>query len=260
MKRLFLFLFLLLFVPPFLLGQGLKMTNKITHFGEDKRTTTSSIYLADKKLRSESKDDEGNKRGSIFKEEEGVLYTIDHKNKRYTKITEEDIEQMEKMMARMEDLPESSKEMMGDRMKKMMSNDQKEINYEKTGNSKRISPWGSCEEWKGMDPEGNMVEKVYTTPREDMKLTQEHFDVLVGLIDFFSFMPEGMDQNYPVGTSDDGGPKGFGVLWIYYDENGDKTQKVKVTEMKEKDIPDSRFDPPSDYQVNEMNMGGGGRR
>ncbi|MFB6258915.1 MAG: hypothetical protein ABEH38_09490 [Flavobacteriales bacterium] len=249
------------FLPSLLLAQGLKIVNKVTTYEEKERTNTSTLYLTDKKVKTKSKSSNGRKTSSIFKKEDQVLYTIDHKNKRYTKITKEDIEQMEKLMKRMENMPESAKEMMGDKMDKMMKNDQPDITYKKTGNSKTVSPWGECQEWKGVDKKGNMLQKVYTTSRNQVKVKKSHFDILTDMIDFFSFMPKGMDRNYPVKTKKKGkkGLKGFGVLWIYYDKQGNKTQKMKVKEMKERSIKNSRFKVPSGYEANEINMGGGRR-
>lgn len=255
-------LLLSLLLPFSVLGQGLKMVNKVTTYEEGKDTHNSTLYLTPKKLRSNSRTNDGHKSSSIFKKEEQVMYTIDHRNERYTKITEEDIEQMEQMMKRMEDMPESAKEMMGERVKGMMKKDGSKVKYQRTGNTKTVPPWGKCEEWKGTDEEGNMVQKVYTTDRNQVKMRKEHFDIMTDMIEFFDFMPEGMDMNYPVKTKKnrENGLEGFGVLWLYY-EDGAKTQRVKVKEMKEQAIKDSRFELPEDYEANEMNMGqSGGRR
>lgn len=255
-------LLLSVLLPCTVLAQGLKMVNEVTNYGQKKQTNTSTLYLTDTQLKTDSKTNNGAKSSSIFKQEEEVLYTIDHRNERYTKITKDDIEQMQKMMKRVNDMPESAKEMMGERMKKMMQSDKSDIEYKKTGNTKSVAPWGECQEWKGTDSDGNIAKRVYTTGRDAVKMRKEHFDILTDMIDFFDFMPEGMDMNYPVkkDKSSKSGLEGFGVLWIHYGAEGEKTQKMQVREMKEKSIDKSHFELPDGYDANEMNMGRSGRR
>jgi hypothetical protein len=251
---------ILFIVPSYLLAQDLKMSNEVTNYGNEKMTTASTMYLTPSNLKTRSKNSNGQETGSIYKKEEEVMYSIDHTNERYTEITKENIEQMEKMMERMKNLPESSKQMIGDKLDNMMQNEQPDISYSKTGKTKKVKPWGSCQEWKGVDEDGDLYNRVYTTSRNDVKVRQEHFDVLTSMIDFFSFMPEGADRNIPVNKGQKNELEGFGVLWIYYDDDGKKTQRVHVKEMKETSIDASEFEPPKDYEGNEMNMGGGARR
>lgn len=236
------------------------MSNVVTHYGEEKTKSKSTLFLTEDRLKTKSQD-QGQKSSSIYKQNDEVLYTIDHRNERYTKITKENIEQMEQMMERMENLPESSKKMMKDKMGGMMQNEQPKIEYEKTGETKEIEPWGTCEEWEGHDEDGNMREKVYTTERKELKLQEAHFDVLTDMIDFFSFLPEDMDKKLPVKTKGEqkGDLKGFGVSFLYFDEDGNKTQRVRVKEMKKTEFDESTFEVPSDYEGSEMNMGGGRR-
>jgi hypothetical protein len=249
-----------LLLPCTILAQDLKMTNEVTHYGDEKMTTTSTMYLTPTHLKTRSKNSNGQETGSIFKQEEEVMYSIDHTNERYTEITKENIEQMENMMERMKKLPESSKKMMKEKMGDLMANEQPDISYSKTGKTKKVKPWGKCQEWKGVDEEGDLYNKVYTTSRNDVKVSQEHFDVLTSMIDFFSFMPEGADRKIPVNKGQKGDLEGFGVLWVYYDDSGNKSQRVHVKEMKETSIDASEFEPPKEYEGSEMNMGGGARR
>lgn len=246
------------------------MTNVVTHYGEEESKQESTILLDENNLRTDQHKGAAEGTSTIFHKNEEVLYTIDHDDKTYTEINKEDIEQLEKQMKqmqkRMESMPkeqrEQMKEMMGDKMGKMAGTEQEDITYKKTGNSKEVAPWGTCQEYKGMNEEGDMVQKVYVTERKNVKVEKEHFDILTDMLDFLNFMPEDMDKYYPVKSEkkEEGALPGFGVLWIYYDDDGNKTQKMRVKEMKKTEIPESRFEVPSDYEGSSMKTGAGGRR
>ena len=258
-----------LLIPSLIIAQDLKMTNVVTTYGKTERKQRSTIFLSDNALRTDQKEGAAKGTSTIYKSSDELFYTIDHADKSYRKITKEDIERMERsmeqMQERLEQMPEEQrkkmKEMMGDKM--ASPSEGPDITYRATGNSKKVAPWGTCQEYKGVDQDGNTLQKVYTTPVDRIKVNEDHFGIFNDLIDFLDFLPQDMDKYYPVRTEQkeqESGLQGFGVLWVYYDEEGNKTQKMRVKEMKKTSIPSEKFTVPSDYEGKKMQTGSMGRR
>lgn len=260
MKRILSIPFLLL--PFLVMGQeeGFHMVNEAKHFnGSDPKTETSTIQLTDTKLRT---DVEGEGTSVIFKEEEQVMYVLDHEEQTYLKITEEDIERMEAQMERareqLEDMPEEQRkqmeEMMGDRLS---SKEGPEIRYQKTGEKEEVEKWGSCEEFEGKDEEERLHHKVHTVPFEKVELPEERFEVFHSLMEFMTFIPGDLEERIPMEPEkmEENGLEGFGVKWAHYNKNGRKTREHVYKEIGKKELDPSVFEIPEDYVEEEMPQG-----
>lgn len=249
------FFLLIIAFPSLLFGQDLKIENETLFYdGGDPSKTGSTLYLTEDMLRSDS-EGKDHKSSTIYKVEEEALYVLDHADKSYRKIDREQIEEMQKQMERMrerlEQMPEEQKEqmkeMMGSKLEKKGN-----VKYEGTGDSKKIEPWGECDEYVGKREE-RTVQRVYTIDRNNLELGEAHFDVLRSMIDFISFLPEGMKKHFPVSEGseqeDRNGLEGFGVQWTYFDSNGKKTHELRTKEVNNTELKDSLFEVPEDYQL-----------
>lgn len=241
--------------PNLLFGQDLKIENESLYYdGGDPRKTGSTLYLTEDMLRSDAKGEDWNS-STIYEAEEELLFVLDHDNKSYRKIDREQIEEMQKQMERMRERLEQMPEEQQEQMKEMMGSKLEkkgDVQYEGTGDSKNIEPWGECDEYVGKREE-RTVQRVYTTGRNNAELEEAHFDVLRSMIDFISFLPEGMKKHFPVseGTEEEdrNGLDGFGVQWTYFDNTGKKTHELRTKEVSNTDLKESLFEVPEDYQL-----------
>jgi len=233
---------------------GVLMVNASTSSDRPDAQVTSKVFIDKDRVRLE----QGNDQIALFRQDKGVFWMIDLKNKTYTEISRQDLQKMKSQMdeasrqveEQMKNLPPDQRQMMEQMMAGKMSKKAPQISYRKVAAGETVSQW-VCDKYEGTR-EGNKQSDVWTTDWKNLGLQPEDFNALKEMGEFFQELARGQDSFYQVGDqADEHHYAGVPIKTIGY--AGDRianTQELK--QISSQDLDASLFDLPSGYAKQDL--------
>jgi len=228
---------------------------------------TSKAFIDRNSMRVETRSNNQNNI-IIFRNDKKVFWAVNQDEKSYTEMTKEDVKAMKKSMdeammqmeEQLKNMPPEQRVMMEKMMKGTMSTKPSKTVYKKTASSVKVNKW-ICDKYEGY-VNGKKDMDVWTTDWKDLGLTQEHFNVMQGMSEFFSEFTKEGSSLFKVGSNaweKEQGYSGVPVKTVSYTE-GRAGYKMELREISEQDFAPALFDLPKGLMKKEFPMMGKPRR
>ncbi len=270
----------LLFVMCFSLMQGTQALADATIVSKSKSydspgTQGSSemkmkIRLGDKGIRTDNIPEQKNAPpiSMIYRNDSGdeFMLILNHREKEYQKITEEDIKEMkksaeetrEKMEEAMKNMPPAMREMARQRMEHKAPPEPEKVQLKKVDSGVKVGKW-TCDKYEAYR-DGDKVSELWVT--DIGALSEEDYDMLSRMSDFGEKVAETTKSLRP--GSESGAvdqqrffdQENFPVKSINYSK-GRKVNESMLKKIDKGDVPDSIFEAPEGYERQENPQFGG---
>ncbi len=235
--------------------------------GEDHAGRTETLYLETNHLRMARPGGE-----MIYREDLQKVWSIDDADHSYREITPETMQRMQAAMSQaMQQMQQQLKSLPEDQRKRIEAMMQHQgmgqspaappppMTYEKIGAAKTVGKW-SCTPYRvkgGREVSGR--EEFCIAPLQDVGLTRDDLQPLVGLGKFMQQMAPGGGamQAFDFDAQTKAiGFEGIPVQTTRYSEDGKIEFQTTITGVEQKSVPAATFELPAGYVKKETSIGG----
>ena len=233
---------------------GVLMVNVSTSSDRPDAPVTSKVFIDKERVRLE----QGNDQIALFRQDKGVFWMIDLKNKTYAEISRQDLQKIKSRMEeaskqleeQMRNLPPEQRQMMEQMMAGKMSHKAPEISYQKIASGETVNQW-ACDKYVGTR-QAQKQSEVWTTDWKNLGLQPEDFNALKEMGEFFLELTWGQESFYKVGDQpDEHHYAGVPIKTIGYSgERITDTQELK--QISKQDFDASLFELPTGYAKQDL--------
>lgn len=231
---------------------------------------TTNIYIAGEKVKGEV---EGEDSYFIFDGDKEVIWLVDTKRKKFTEIDKQLIDDIrstiEKMEKQLKSMPPTQRAMAENMMKQQMKKhgiatekDDADWEYKPTSETETISDY-SCEKMEVIK-DSSKVRDVWTTEWKNIEYRDELETAFDSLFDFVNSLREVLNDDkyasYLNVISMPGDPSvtdklpGMPISAIQFADDGKKIYTNTLQYIEARDLSESDFRPPDDYQREKPEM------
>ncbi len=233
---------------------GVLMVNVSTSSDHPEAQVTSRVFIDKDRVRLE----QGNDQIALFRQDQGVFWMIDLKNKTYTEMTRQDLQKIKSRMEeasrqfeeQMKNMPPEQRQMMEQAMAGKMPHNAPEVSYQKVATEETVNQW-VCDKYEETR-EGHKQSDVWTTDWKNLGLQPEDFNALKETGEFFSELAQGVGSFYKVGDKpDEHHYVGVPIKTIGY--SGDRiTNTQELKQISRQDFDASLFELPAGYTKQDL--------
>lgn len=230
---------------------GMLMVSTQESYGQFKDRLISKAYVDKNHMRVETTG-KNLDNITIYRKDKGVFWIIDNKEKTFMEISKKDMQKMKtkmdeamKMMEKqMKNMPPEQRKMMEKMMKGQMPVKSPKTIYKKIATGIKVNQW-VCDKYEGY-LEGIKKKEIWTTDWKNLRLSQEDFEVMQGLSEFFGEFTKDHESFYKAGSKEwekEQGYSGIPIKTITYSA-GKIKDKTELKEIRRQDFASSLFDLP----------------
>lgn len=220
--------------------------------------STHTIYLQKDLIKMDIKTDK-EEITTIFRGDKELFWMIEHKEKRYTEMTKQDLEKIQKEMEQaISQMQELTKELPGGLKNKVQSiiaptpSTKPPITYQKVASNEKINQW-LTDKYIGFR-NGKKEIEVWTTPYEKLALKAEELKAFEKMGEFFKNIIKNTNWFYQIGQDEKSTKMyfGFPIRTIIFEKDKPVFQH-EVKSIEQKELLPIIFELPKGYKKVKMN-------
>jgi hypothetical protein len=230
----------------------------VTERTDAQGTHEQKVFVGEDKLRIEMQTPGGGEQVMIYRQDKKVLWLYDDTNgKIYTEVTRQDLrrikERIEETRRRLREqikkAPPEERAMLEEMMRRQLPPPpgSTEMDFKQMTSNESVGRW-TCDRYEGVREGQKRMEICVAQPRT-LGMTDEDFEVIRGLADFFSELTRDMPFFLaPRGGGEGSAPSGLPVRSVAFDDEGQAVSEVTLKSVKSRPLDPGLFQVPRERQ------------